>query len=174
MYWDLPQISKSLPLILVRHEYYLVDQSPDLPSHCADQWQGVQHHPLHVPGGQVGGKEDHEHEQDPGGPAGGWVPLPVLPVAAWHRDPPRARGESQGGEEWWWVSLLQVREPKVMGQFLAGLQINRGVTREVLLSQVKRYDSNQYWHSHPTTLLSRGRGVIKHLFSGARELCHCN
>lgn len=27
-------------------------------------------------------------------------------------------------------------EPKVMGQFLAGLQINRGAKREVLLSQV--------------------------------------
>ena len=37
MYSDFPQISKSLPLIPVRHEYYLVDQSPDLPSHCADQ-----------------------------------------------------------------------------------------------------------------------------------------
>ena len=32
--------------------------------------------------------------------------------------------------------VREVREPKVMGQFLAGLQINRGVRREVLLSQV--------------------------------------
>jgi len=32
--------------------------------------------------------------------------------------------------------VREVREPKVMGQFLAGLQINRGITREVLLSQV--------------------------------------
>lgn len=33
--------------------------------------------------------------------------------------------------------VREVREPKVMGQFLAGLQINRGREREVLLSQVK-------------------------------------
>ena len=33
--------------------------------------------------------------------------------------------------------VREVREPKVMGQFLAGLQINRGGEREVLLSQVK-------------------------------------
>ena len=32
--------------------------------------------------------------------------------------------------------VREVREPKVMGQFLAGLQINRGFRREVLLSQV--------------------------------------
>ena len=32
--------------------------------------------------------------------------------------------------------VRQVAEPKVMGQFLAGLQINRGQHREVLLSQV--------------------------------------
>ena len=32
--------------------------------------------------------------------------------------------------------VREVREPKVMGQFLAGLQINRGREREVLLSQV--------------------------------------
>ena len=32
--------------------------------------------------------------------------------------------------------MREVREPKVMGQFLAGLQINRGREREVLLSQV--------------------------------------
>ena len=32
--------------------------------------------------------------------------------------------------------IRRVSEPKVMGQFLAGLQINRGVRREVLLSQV--------------------------------------
>ena len=32
--------------------------------------------------------------------------------------------------------VRQVQEPKVMGQFLAGLQINRGLRREVLLSQV--------------------------------------
>ena len=33
-------------------------------------------------------------------------------------------------------AVPQVQEPKVMGQFLAGLQINRGDQREVLLSQV--------------------------------------
>ena len=33
-------------------------------------------------------------------------------------------------------AVVQVQEPKVMGQFLAGLQINRGDQREVLLSQV--------------------------------------
>ena len=32
--------------------------------------------------------------------------------------------------------VREVREPKVMGQFLAGLQINRGIQRDVLLSQV--------------------------------------
>jgi len=32
--------------------------------------------------------------------------------------------------------VREVREPKVMGQFLAGLQINRGNQRDVLLSQV--------------------------------------
>ena len=35
--------------------------------------------------------------------------------------------------------VREVREPKVMGQFLAGLQINRGVRREVLLSQVTHH-----------------------------------
>ena len=32
--------------------------------------------------------------------------------------------------------VRSIREPKVMGQFMAGLQINRGVRREVLFSQV--------------------------------------
>ena len=32
--------------------------------------------------------------------------------------------------------IRRVSEPKVMGQFLAGLQINRGARRDVLLSQV--------------------------------------
>ena len=33
--------------------------------------------------------------------------------------------------------IRRVSEPKVMGQFLAGLQINRGARRDVLLSQVR-------------------------------------
>ena len=32
--------------------------------------------------------------------------------------------------------VRNIKEPKVMGQFMAGLQINRGVRREVLFSQV--------------------------------------
>ena len=38
--------------------------------------------------------------------------------------------------------VREVLEPKVMGQFLAGLQINRGAKREVLLSQVQSFMSN--------------------------------
>ena len=38
-------------------------------------------------------------------------------------------------------AVLQVQEPKVMGQFLAGLQINRGDQREVLLSQVNIHNN---------------------------------
>ena len=34
--------------------------------------------------------------------------------------------------------IRRVVEPRVMGQFLAGLQINRGARREVLLSQVRK------------------------------------
>ena len=49
----------------------------------------------------------------------------------------RWRGISKYCDFFLW--MVQVREPKVMGQFLAGLQINRGITREVLLSQVNCY-----------------------------------
>ena len=43
--------------------------------------------------------------------------------------------------------IRRVSEPKVMGKFLAGLQINRGERREVLLSQVRRLITSCNWHS---------------------------
>ena len=45
----------------------------------------------------TGGLENHQHQQDDGGSPGSWLPLPLLPVAAGHRDPPREGGEGAQG-----------------------------------------------------------------------------
>ena len=46
----------------------------------------------------TGGLENHQHQQDDGGSPGSWLPLPLLPVAAGYRDPPRERGAGAQGD----------------------------------------------------------------------------
>ena len=46
----------------------------------------------------TGGLENHQHQQDDGGSPGSWLPLPLLPVAAGYRDPPRERGPGAQGD----------------------------------------------------------------------------
>ena len=50
--------------------------------------------------------------------------------------------------------VRNIKEMKVMGQFMAGLQINRGARREVLFSQVRYFTTIltifiEQWPVHP-------------------------
>ena len=64
------------------HHSFALNEVSNLP----DQRHGVQHHPLHVSRCEVGGLPDLQHEHQHWGPPGRGLPLPLLPVAAGHRN----------------------------------------------------------------------------------------